>query len=237
VRHDRREAVGSTGQRMMKDRTSGGGPIANAVGAAGVRLFLGLLTRRERDAELPRIAGGGKRIRELSRLAETFAREDKCDSEAVRRLRMAARGRRGSLLSAAADFRTDGKAKDYRVHNRANALLLAAARDESVEPLTQEQERWFDEVTAFQELPVAEKYERIRRLQPELAFVERKALKIAADLGNLDDVNNRARFASQIIKELLPLVGVEAKDAEGILRSQAAFGAAWHRMDSIVGLA
>ena len=221
---------------MNGRRASSGGLVPKTLGAADLGLFLGRLIRHERDAELPRIAGGGKRVRELAGLAETFAREDKCDSEALRRLRTAAQGRRRLLLSAAADFRTDGKAKDYRVHNRANALLLAAARGESVEPLTPEQERWFDEVTAFQELPVAERYERIQRLQPELVSVERKALEIAADLGDLDDLNNRARFESLIIKELRPLVGVRAKDAKGILRSQAAFGAAWHRMDAIVGL-
>ncbi len=129
---------------------------------------------------------------------------------AVEELWSLAGGRRKDLLDAAASVRIGGAARDYRRHNRANALLVAAGRRQPVEPVTPEQELWFEEVEKFVRLSTEARYARLVELLPAIAEIDRKVCQAreASPNGRLDQL----AVARLITREVDPLVGLHAQD-------------------------
>ena len=186
--------------------------------ALGLAFVIG--AKRQRDADIPVIANCGPKISKLQHLAFSLADEGRHDDEAVEELRALAGGRR-NLLDAAASCRIGGAARDHRRDNRANALLVAAARGGSVELVTPEQEAWFDEVEAFVRLSPEDRYARLVELQPDIAEIDRKLREArqASPRGQLSELDV-GRF---IAREVNPLVGLTARDAQGLLETDVAF--------------
>jgi hypothetical protein len=107
------------------------------------------LARQQRDQLHPEVLRGGRRIDELEQLPSTLASGGREDQDAMQTLRARAGWHRNDLRWAAASVRCHAWITENAHAYRANELLLAAAENRPVRPVTEQQEAWSEQRDAL----------------------------------------------------------------------------------------
>ena len=150
------------------------------LGAIGLSVLLKRAAIEQVDADVPEVVFLSARSERLNDLAWALAAEARDDPAAVRELRVAA-GRRGErhLRAAAAAVRVLGLVNEDRTHNLANRLLLAAAVNAAVAPLTEEEGTLLDDLEALRRLPLEEAFDRLVHREPALEPLQDRLAALA----------------------------------------------------------
>src|SRR5262249_55667730 len=157
------------------------------------------LARQQRDQLHPEVLRCGRRIDELEQLALTLASNGREDPDAVQALRGRAGWHRTDLRWAAASVRCGAWITEDATAYRANDLLLAAAENRPVQPVTADQEAWFQRLDALSNGWDAAAFARLVALQPRLADIDHQTAPVFDELHKAElegrDLSH-ARFAA-----------------------------------------
>ena len=142
------------------------------VGVTGLLGFLKSAAKNSEFVDEPQILVKDEKADEIANLAEQLADSDRSDDECVRQLAAAVGKDRRMLSRAAAVVRFDGRAKESRVADRANRLLLAASSGEPVVLAPPEFDELMDRIDQFGSVELEEAYAELVQLRPGLRTVE-----------------------------------------------------------------
>ena len=205
-------------------------PRKSIVRASALVAALGLFARKERHAAHPEIVRTGPEVDAVVALADALADDGRDDENAVRQLRAAAKGRRRVLERALAYSRMGpGDApslSDFRAGDLQERLLVAAATDQPLQPVSAEQAAWFLEIDALYAGGTDAAYARLKARVPGVEVLEHEV---------------RARAASfdddwwESVYDRLELLFRAPQVTEPVLRSGAAFAIAHEYLGELAG--
>jgi hypothetical protein len=191
--------------------------------ALGVLTFVHVLDRSQLDEHRPIAHRSTKRSSQLADLALELAKQGREDTDAVHKLSDAAGRHRRELRRAAAGIRFMGWTEDSIEHDRANRLLLAAARKQPVEPLTAEKIERLQTLKSLQEGSLDTGYEFLAKMQPTLRLLDRDVRDAAGQESGTSVEVRRGRLWDTFGDRLHSLLGPEAQHApDPILRTLTA---------------
>ena len=204
-------------------------------GLFSVGVLLKTRAREQRDELHPGIVLGGQRVDALERLAWEMASNGREDAEAVRTLLGEAGRHRGDLRWAAAQVRSQHWITEDATAYRANELLLAAAKNRPVQPVTDDQEAWFQQLDALTDGSDEAAFARLVALQPRMADIDHATAPIFDELRNAEldgrDLSHARHTARRQFEQILdPLVGPNADSTEPLVRSHRAYKLAERRL-------
>jgi hypothetical protein len=176
-------------------------------------LLFRALDRSQLDEHRPLAHHPTKRSNQLADLALGLANRGQEDTEAVRQLVAAAGRHRRELRRAAAGIRFTGWADESIAHDRANRLLLAAARNQPVQPPSPEKMERLRTLKSLQEGELDSGYEFLAIRQPALRQLDRDVRNAGAQQPETS-VELRERILWDTFGErIAALVGTETHDA------------------------
>jgi hypothetical protein len=144
------------------------------------------------------------------------------DRGVVNELVASAGARRRTRLVRAADWiRVAAGPDGSRVHDRAYRVLVAAASDGAVKPVSNADDAWFKEIELLEAAPRADAYSMLERRQPALVGLREDlvdAFRNGVSGRDPDGVWDR------LIAGLKPLAGPQAETDDAVVRSEHAFG-------------
>jgi hypothetical protein len=198
-------------------------------GLALVGLFKTMQKNAEAEDE-PGIDQNDPAVLALAQQARELATREPDDDECVRALLRAAGSKTRNLSKAAASVRFAGQARESRIADRANRLLLAAFSGEAVRQLTPEQDQWFERLDEVMSVPVEVAFPRLAELQPKLRELEEDFAPRPVD------PNEEEALWDDLIAKLSPVVGPDAVDGDPFLRSDTVWNVARLYLAVRVGL-
>jgi hypothetical protein len=211
------------------------------VGVVGLLGVLKSAAKKSEFADEPQILFRNEKADEIAGLAEQLAASDRSDDECVRQLVTAVGKDRNMLSRAAAVVRFGGRARESRVADRANRLLLAAFSGEQVVLAPPEFDELMNRIDQFGSVEFDEAYAELVQLRPELRTVEEQFSSRFTDQPFdpelLDDDQWHEQW-SELEEALKPVVGPEADEDVGdpLLRSRFAFDLASMFLGGRMGL-
>jgi hypothetical protein len=209
------------------------GLVEKAKGVVAGFALLGVFKAMEKNAESEDEPGIEQRdpvVLALAEQARQLAHSQPDDDECVRALRKAAGSKARNLSKAAASVRFAGQARESRIADRANRLLLAAYRGQSVRQLTEEEANWFDRIDEVMAVRVEDAYPHLAEMQPKLRELEETFAPRSVDPGDKD------ALWDELIAALSPVVGPNALDDDSFLRSETVWNVARLYLAVQVGL-
>jgi hypothetical protein len=209
------------------------GLVEKAKGIAAGFALLGAFKAMQKNAESedePGIEQSDPVVLALAQQARQLAQSQPDDGECVRALLKAAGSKPRNLSKAAASVRFAGQARESRIADRANRLLIAAFRGEPVRLLTDEEANWFDRIDEVMAVRVEDAFPHLVELQPKLRELEDEFAPRTVDPGDKD------ALWDELIAKLSPVVGPEALDEDSFLRSDAVWNVARLYLAVRVGL-
>jgi hypothetical protein len=211
-----------------------------SLGSVGLLGLLRALAKREEDREEPGAVWATPRVEALARFAIVVARDVQEDSDAVKKLRIKAKGRRGLLRRAAAFVRFSSLVHEDGVADRANRLLRAAGAGTAVEPVAEEDKQRFDRIAAFVAEEDADAYAALAEMKPRLVsfkddLVEAARVAAGQNGGLLSSEQNLA-LLDLLYDGLTALIGPESAQTDDLLVSQTAFDRARLHLVTLAGL-
>jgi len=221
--------------------------IAKSAGRARVSLasvgLLGLLralAKREEDREEPGAVWATPRIESLATFAIVVAKDVQDDSDAVKKLRIRAKGRRGPLRRAAAFVRFSSLVHEDGVADRANRLLKAAGSGTAVEPVAEEDKQRFDRIATFAAQEYPDAYAALADMEPRLLSFKDDlvgAARVAAGQnGGLLSSEQNLALLDLLYDGLTALIGPDSAQTDDLLVSQTAFDRARFHLVTLAGL-
>ena len=143
-----------------------------------------------------------------------LAQSDRQDQVCVQKLVAEAEGNRKTLRMAAASVRFAGLARESRVRDRANRLLLAATTGDPVTPLSPELNELFSRIEDLYSVRVETAYSVLLRLSPEFGLLDTR-------LGQMPSTADEDSRWNELLEGLALLVGPDADADDPLLRSAA----------------
>jgi hypothetical protein len=164
------------------------------------------------------VVNGDPRIKGLAHLARELARDNPDDGDCIRLLLNAVGSRKRDLSRAAAVERFDGLAKESRVRDRANRLLLAAHSGKPVVPLSRDLDDLFTRIEVLYSVRVEDAFPTLVELQPELRRLERQF-----NPRTFGEDQSEAIW-DELIEALAPIIGpkAEIEVTDPLLRTRSA---------------